>query len=350
VGGGSAPSLAGTIELQEDEEVMLRIGVAGLGAIGQEHLSIYRRLPGVHVSALADVNQGLATGLAAHSSASVFASTVDMLAAGAVDAISLCTPDHLHYADSLAAIEAGVHLLVEKPIAADIEQADALVRAAEASQLVVMPGHTLRFHSHYLTARNAYASGAIGEAIHGYLRRNNKKEVADRVQGRVPVSFFLGVHDIDVLTWIVGEPVIAVQAMESWQRSDDGRQAVAVVANLRLKSGGVVQLESAWGLPNGFPTEIDARLRLVGSVGELSIDIHDQGMRVFDGLLNYPAPSATELYGTPQGALYEELAAFVRCVLSGSQPPVSMREAAESVRVAVAIDRAVASGAVEQVR
>jgi predicted dehydrogenase len=328
---------------------VLRIGVVGLGAIGQEHLNIYRKLPGVQVSALADVNRGLATELAAHSSASVFASTADMLAAGEVDAISLCTPDHLHYADALTAIQAGVHLLVEKPISADAQQADALVRAAEASQLVVMPGHTLRFHSHYLTARTAYAAGAIGQIIHGYLRRNNKKEVAHRVQGRVPVSFFLGIHDIDALTWIVGEPVVAVQAMESSQRSDDGRQAFAVLANLRLKSGGVVQLESAWSLPNDFPTEIDARLRLVGSIGELSIDIHDQGMRVFDGVLNYPAPAATELYGAPQGALYEEISAFVRCVASGAQPPVSMREAAESVRVAAAIDRAVASGAVEQV-
>jgi predicted dehydrogenase len=248
---------------------MLRVGVIGLGAIGREHLDIYRNLPGVRLTAVADANATASSSLASELGVESFGSTTELLAAGLVDAVSLCTPDDIHYQDALEILEAGVHLLLEKPIATRPEEADHLVKAAEASGLTVMPGHTLRFEPKYLTARRLVESGHI-----------------------------------DAVTWIAGHRVTAVQAMETTQRTSDGNQAVAVTANLRLDNGGVIQLEAAWGLPGDFPTDIDARLRLVADRGELSIDIHEQGIRAFGDALGYPVPVATPMYGKTQGALH----------------------------------------------
>jgi UDP-N-acetylglucosamine 3-dehydrogenase len=324
---------------------MLRVGVIGLGAIGREHLDVYRALPGVEVTAVADFNESVATDVAAETGIRAFGSAAAMLQAGVVDAVSLCTPDHVHYDDAIVVLTAGVHLLLEKPIATKVDEADDLVRRANASGLVVMPGHTLRFENKYLTAHNLVSSGGIGDVVHGYVRRNNKVSVAQRVGGRTSVTFFLGIHDIDALTWIAGQRVVAVQAFESAQRSIDGTQAVAVVANLRLAQGGVVQLEAAWGLPDGYPTDIDARLRLVADRGEVTIDIHDQGMSSFADRVEYPVPVAAPVYGAPQGALKEEIDAFVRAVRGDIPVPVTMADAADAVRVATAIDEAVASHA-----
>jgi predicted dehydrogenase len=223
------------------------------------------------------------------------------------------------------------------------------VQAAEGSNVTVMPGHTLRFADRYLAATAIMSTGELGEPVHGYVRRNNLKAVAARVGGRTSVTFFLGIHDIDAISWITGQPIVTVQAMETVRRTDDGRQAVAVVGNLRLANGGVFQLEAGWGLPDDFPTEIDARFRLVAERGELSIDIHDQGLRSFTDRLRYPAPASFEAYGMPQGALVTELASFVDAVERGTTPPVTMREAADAVRVAAALDRAVRSGSTEAV-
>lgn len=328
---------------------MLRVGVIGLGAIGQEHVEIYRHIPGVELTAVADFNLELADQVAKSTGATAYASATELLASGNVDAVSLCTPDHLHAGDATAVMAAGIHLLVEKPIATTIAEADELVALAKASNLIVMPGHTLRFENKYVTAHGLVSSGSLGGVVHGYVRRNNKISVAERVKGRTSVTFFLGIHDLDALMWIAGERVVEVQAIESAQRSPEGEQAVAVTANLRLAGGGVVQLEAAWGLPDLFPTDIDARLRLVGTGGEVAIDIHDMGMRSFTNRLSYPVPVATPVYGAPQGALKEELDAFVRAVRGEIEIPVTMSEAADAVRVAFAIDKAIKSGQTEPV-
>jgi UDP-N-acetylglucosamine 3-dehydrogenase len=334
---------------QRKELTMLRVGVIGLGAIGQEHLAIYRHIPGVEVTAVADFDKARADEAAELAEAYAFGSAAELLESGLVDAVSLCTPDHLHASDAAAVMRAGVHLLLEKPIATTVEEADDLVELSELSGLVVMPGHTLRFENKYATSQSIVGSGGIGDVVHGYLRRNNKVSVAERVKGRTSVTFFLGIHDLDALMWITGQKVTAVQAIESNHRTPDGRQAVAVDANLRLSGGAVVQLEAAWGLPDEYPTDIDARLRLVGTSGEVAIDIYEQGMRAFSDALSYPVPVALPIYGAPQGALKEEIDAFVRAVRGEIAVPVTMAEAADAVRVAFAIDRAVRTGRTEEI-
>jgi predicted dehydrogenase len=102
---------------------MLRVGVIGLGAIGREHLDIYRNLPGVRLTAVADANATASSSLASELGVESFGSTSELLAAGLVDAVSLCTPDDIHYQDALEILEAGVHLLLEKPIATRPEEA-----------------------------------------------------------------------------------------------------------------------------------------------------------------------------------------------------------------------------------
>lgn len=328
---------------------MVRVGVIGLGAIGREHLEIYRHLPGVEVTAVADFARDIADATAAEIGCAAFGSATELLNAGVVDAVTLSTPDHLHHDDAVTIMQAGVHLLLEKPISTTVAESDDLVRVAEESQVIAMPGHTLRFANQYITAKNLVASGAVGSIAHGNVRRNNKVSVARRVGGRTSVTFFLGIHDIDALTWIAGERITEVQAFASEQRTPDGGQAVAVAGNLRLAGGGVIALEAAWGLPDTYPTDIDARLRLVGDAGEVRIDIHDFGMSAFHDTVSYPVPAASPIYGAPQGMLYEELNAFLRAVRREIENPITMREAADAVRVATTIDRAVASGQTEPV-
>jgi predicted dehydrogenase len=320
---------------------MFRVGIVGVGAIGREHLHIYQSLPDVTVVGVADSNESAAKEVAQLVGARAYASTAELLEDQEVDAISLCTPDDRHYEDAKRVIKAGKHLLLEKPIATTVHEADHLVTLAESSDRCIMPGHTLRFEGMYVAAKALVAEGKIGDIVHGYVRRNNIVSVAERIGGRTSATFFLGIHDIDALTWITGSRVAEVQAMESTQRTPDGQQAVAVEANLRLEGGAVVQLEAAWGMPNGSPSGIDARFRLVGESGELSFDIHDFGMRLFSGVATLPRPTAFPIYGVPQGALAEEIASFVRVACSGVEAPVTMRHAADAVRVAAAIDEAI---------
>lgn len=320
----------------------LRVAVAGLGAIGREHLFVYQRHDLADVVAVVDPRPVALPGL---EGVERHDSVRELLESGrAFDAVSLCTPDDLHFDDAAALIRAGKHLLLEKPIAVDVAEATELVGLAEASPSVSMPGHTLRFEPRYHHAHKLYRGGALGELVHGYLRRNNRAEVAARAGGRVPVSWFLGIHDVDALLWITGLGVDAVQAMETTARDASGRRATAVVANLRLGNGAVVQMESAWGLRDDSPTELDAALRLVTTGGEISIDGGLRGMTVVSGRLSLPMVDGHPLYGRPAGPLAMEIDAFVHSAIDGREPPVTMAQALEAVRVLAAVDRAVESG------
>ncbi|MCK6210552.1 Gfo/Idh/MocA family oxidoreductase [Georgenia sp. EYE_87] len=327
----------------------LRIGVVGLGAIGLEHVGIYRGTPDVVLTAVVDPRDEVRADVAEQTGATAYATLDELLAANAVDAISLCTPDHLHFADSKRIIESGLHLLLEKPITTDPAEADALTLLAENADVVVMPGQTLRFEPRYHHARQVVKAGGLGEVQHGYLRRDNKVSVGERAGGRVSVAFFLGIHDIDALQWITGEDVIEVQGFASAALERTGRQSMAVLGNLRLSGGGVVQVESSWNLPEDYPTDLDARFRLVGSQAALSIDSFDSGIHVAGDQFALPMPAGAPLYGSPQGALAVELQTFVRSCLTGAAVPVTVREAAKAVKVVAALEEAVTKGITVQV-
>lgn len=322
----------------------LRVAVVGLGAIGLEHVDVYRASERAALAAVVDPRDEVRERVARQTGARGFASLAELLAADVVDAISLCTPDDVHFADARAAIDAGLHLLLEKPIATDPAEADALVLAAEAADVVAMPGQTLRFEPRYHHAHRLVADGAIGEVQHGYLRRDNLVSVADRAAGRTSVAFFLGIHDIDALQWVTGRRVVAVQAMATAATEGTGRQAAAVLGTLRLDGGAVVQVESAWNLPEGYPTPLDAQLRLVGSRAVVSVHSFDSAMSVAGDRFELPMTAGVPLYGFSQGALAVEIECFVRCCLDGAPPPVTMREAASAVKVVVALGDALASG------
>jgi len=142
---------------------------------------------------------------------------------------------------------------------------------------------------------------------------------------------------------------VAVQARESAVRDASGKQAAVVMATLEMSGGGLVQLEASWALPEDHPTDLDSRLRLIGTTGEISVDNFDNGARVTSDRFELPMPAGSPLYGHTQGPLREELAHFVRCCQSGAAPAVSMREAGQAVNVVNALERASLSGQVQQV-
>jgi predicted dehydrogenase len=318
----------------------LNVAVVGLGAIGREHCGIYSTLRDVTLAAVVDP-VARPDDISRWPDAKLKDSVDEVLADDSIDAVSLCTPDHVHFDDAKKVIEAGRHLLLEKPIAAAPDQAEALVALAEGSGVVAMPGHTLRFEPRYHHARQVVSSGELGQVVHGYLRRNNKLSVAARAAGRVSVAYFLGIHDIDALQWIASANVVDVDARETRIRDASGRQAAAIMATLGLESGALIQLEAAWALPENNPTELDARFRLVGTAGELSIDSYESGIHVTSDRFALPMPAGAPMYGRAQGALREELASFVQCCLDGAPLPITMREAAQAVMVVDAIEASI---------
>ncbi len=327
----------------------IRVAVIGAGFMGERHARIYAGLPDVELVAVCDVREAAAQELAARTGATAYSDYRALLGRDDVDAVSVCTPDGLHREPCELALRAGRPVLVEKPIATTVADAEAIVEAASRAGTVLLVGHCLRFDPRYDQARQAAAGGELGAIQTIYTRRANTVAAQDRLGGRCSLPLFLGVHDYDVMRWLVGGEVERVTAESKWGLLRDQGFAVedANCALLRFSTGALGIAELNWILPRGFPASGDHRLDLVGSAGSLSIATLETGLRRADGqrAVQVDTASAPSVQGHPGGMFYFELRHFVDCVRGRATPAVTPHDAVMALRIALAVERAASTGA-----
>jgi predicted dehydrogenase len=326
----------------------LRVAVIGAGVMGERHASIYAALPGVRLVAICDPREDAARRVAAATGGpAVYTDAGDLLRRDDVDAVSVCTPDDAHRAPCVAAARAGKHVLVEKPIATTVADAEAIAAAATRAGVVLLVGHCLRFDPRYHAVRTAIAAGEVGAVQTIYTRRSNTVAAQDRLRGRCSLPLFLGVHDYDVMRWFLGSEVVGVTAASKWGllRSRGYPVEDATCALLTFASGALGIAELSWILPRGFPASGDHRADVVGEKGALAIATLETGLTRVDGerAVKVDASAAPLIHGHPGGMFYFELAHFVDAALGRVPPAIAPEDAIAALRVALAVERAAAT-------
>ncbi len=321
----------------------LRVGLVGAGFMGSLHARSLAALPEAALVAVSDVDASRARALAPAAYTDVRA----MLAAERLDALIVATPDGLHREPCVAAAEAGVHLLVEKPLATTLEDCDAIAAAADRSGVKVVVGHTLRWEPRYALAQQTLAAGGLGTISYAFARRSNIRAVAERVGAGTTVARFLAIHDIDWLQWALGERVTSVVARTSSRVLTDLGTPDAYFMLLRFASGALGCVEAAWILPTQGSMQRDFQVEVVGSEGALGISVIDQGLRLDrPGGLQFPdilyAPTIRE---APQGVYVDELRHFLEVVRGRCDAACTAAEGRSAVAVVLAAEESVRTGA-----
>ncbi len=322
------------------------IGVIAAGQMGQRHANVCRQLPEVELRAVADLNAQAAHAAADPAGAAVHTDWHDLLARDDIQAVSICLPDWDHRDAVIAAAEAGKHILLEKPLAIDVADADDMVAAVERTGITLLVGHTLHFDPRYAMPLEDYRRGAIGDIIHVFARRNNPITSAEKFEGNTTVLQFLGIHDIEYVLSMVDEPVVRVTAESHRVLATKLGIDDAVFTLERFASGAVASFEHAWTLPSQTYRALDARLDAVGAEGMIRIDcapatsmtIGQDQVETHD---TWYGPTLDENY---VGAIFHEVKHFVDCVRTGREPAVKLAHAYEAVRVVDAAQRSAASG------
>jgi predicted dehydrogenase len=326
----------------------LRVGVIGAGVMGERHARIYAGFPDVRVVAVCDPREDAARALAAATGATAYADLVGMLAREGLDAVSVCTSDDAHRAPCEAAARAGLHVLVEKPLAMTVPDAEAIIEAAGRAGVVLLVGHCLRFDARYHAARAAIAAGELGTIQTVYTRRSNTVAAQDRLRGRCSLPRFLGVHDYDVVRWFTGSEVERVTAESKWGllRSQGYPVEDANCALLRLASGALAIAELSWILPRGFPAAGDHRADVVGDRGALALATLETGLRRADGqrAVTVDTMTAPAVAGQAGGMFAVELRHFLDCVRGRAAPAVTPEDGLRALRIALAVEEAAATG------
>ncbi len=314
------------------------VGVIGLGQWGAVHVAAYQALPHARVVAVADTAAARARRIAdEHGVPRYYTGWQELIADPAVQAVSVVTPETLHRAPAVAAADHGKHVLVEKPLAATLADAAAIIHAAGRAGVILMPGHLLRFAAPYALIHQRIAAGELGNIQALYARRNRAR-LAHRHYLRAHPALVNTIHDIDVAMWLIGEPVRRVRA---WHRHTQGlANPDAVWAVLEFANGAIASLESLWLLPDGAVREADDQLDVVGTKGSAHFSLPASQVSMHTPSRS-DAPDtlyAPEVHDGIGSALCDELSHFARCVQLKTPPTViTPGDAYEALRVALAI-------------
>jgi virulence factor len=212
----------------------VRVGVIGVGRMGQRHCRIYATMRRAQLMGVCDVSTELGRKIARQYEASFYRQIDDLL--DNVDAVSLATPTPLHYDLAMRCIEHGVHVLIEKPIAETLEQAEAIAKAAEASHVVVMVGHIERFNPPYLELKHVL-DNMKPLAIN--VRRLSAYEGSNT---DVDVVLDLMIHDTNLMLDLVGREPTQVHAFGLTAYSGSIDHAVA---QLEFEAGPLVTMTAS---------------------------------------------------------------------------------------------------------
>jgi predicted dehydrogenase len=310
----------------------LTVGLLGAGMIAGVHAHAYRESPGVRLVAVADPVPGKADRIAEQYDARVVPDLAAVLELG-VDVIDICTPPTTHADATIAALEAGCHVLCEKPITRTLDEARRVLAAAEAAPGLLSIGQVARYGPDHRLAYDLATSGEIGQvrmishstttSLPGWSEAG---WLADLETSGGPL-LDQAVHSFDYARWVVGSPAVRVHCMAA----DSGAgPATYTLATVRYANDAIAHIECSWAHPasRGFKL----RAEVVGTKGRISWN-YDHMM----GGVLHAREGDTEWWDVLGDREFtRELSAFFDACRTGGPPPVPAGEAAESLRTALA--------------
>ncbi|MEX2581609.1 MAG: Gfo/Idh/MocA family oxidoreductase [Verrucomicrobiales bacterium] len=326
-------------------------GILGLGWFGEKHCEALAAIPNVELHAVCTrTPERLAEVAEKFGVAKTFTDYREMLADPELESVSITTMWDQHAEPTIAALEAGKHVFLEKPMASTLADCDAIVEAAEAASGSFMVGHICRFNPRYAAAKQEIAAGKIGRIVSMYARRNLPAWVGSTVLDKIGPIIGDGVHDTDLMFWFSESRAITAYAQTVHFREHAHPDLGQVM--YRLENGASCILESVWCLPDTTPFQIDERLEIVGTEGSISIhDTHPNLMVVDKDGAHCPDTTYwPTIHGQLRGALRDELAYFTNCVATGEKPSViTPQESREAVRACLAAEQSAVTGEVVKV-
>ena len=306
----------------------LRVGVAGVGALGQHHARVYAALPGAQLTAVHDADAERAHAVAGKHGARVARDFDDLLAG--CDALSVATPTVSHHELALRALRAGRHVLVEKPVTATLAQADDLIREAEQRGLVLQVGHIERFNP---AAEALYRHGRQARFVEVHRLGSFSARSLD-----IDVVLDLMIHDLDVVLALDGSEPVQVEAVGVPVLTP---KVDIANARLRFASGLIANLTAS-----RVSMDQVRKFRVFAPATYVSVDFAAREAQVYrlEGGAAGPTIAVERTSSPDEEPLRRQLAAFVESVRKGDPARVSGRDGRRALALALTILERIQTG------
>ncbi len=318
----------------------LRIGVIGVGNMGQHHCRVLSLLKDVELIGISDINVDRGIDIASKYRVKFFENYLEMLSF--VDAVCVAVPTRLHHRVGLDCLTAGVHVLIEKPIAASIGEAESLVNAAAEANCILQVGHIERFNPAFQELSKVLKTAELLA-----IEAHRMSPYSDRAND-VSVVLDLMIHDLDLLLELASSPVVKLTA--SGSRVSNSGYLDYVTATLNFANG-IVATVTASKITHRKVRSIVAHCK--NSLTEADflnneILIHRQTTANYTtdyGQVLYRQDGLIEkVYTSNIEPLHAELEHFVSCVRGGNKPSVGGEQALKALRLATYIEQLALDG------
>ena len=344
----------------------LRIGLVGAGNIAKAHLNAYKQVENAQIVAICDINpEVLAATAAKYGIEKTYPSLTEMLQNEELDAADVCVWNCNHASCSIEALNAGLHVLCEKPMATSAAEAEQMMQAAEKNERLLMIGFVLRFGDEAVIAKDFIDNGYLGDIYYSkatYLRRHGAPGgwFTDKSRSAGGPVIDLGVHVIDLTRYLMGKPK-AMSVFASTENRLKNRPYLKTdvgwkpdnaspddiydvedfaVALIKYEGGKTTLLETSYSL-NG---EEITKKELYGTKG--GVNLNGADMKIYTEVNDYLADITPQIKNFKNGAdmFVAEMAHFVDCALNGTPCRASAEDGLEVMKILDAIYESAATG------
>ena len=320
----------------------MRVGIIGLGFMGAVHLRNWQAIDGVDVVAVCDAkpiskkatqgNLDVAGDELNLDGVSIYTQVADMLAAESLDVVSITLPTHLHKAISMQCLEAGTHVLCEKPMALSVEDCDEMIATAKKAGKQLMIAHCIRFWPEYAWVKKALDEERFGAVrVADFSRLTYSASWASDNWLSDPtksggVALDLHIHDLDFIQYLFGAPKSIASSVTKFENGVVGH----LDTTLEYGENQLVKATASWMMPESFVFEMSFRILcekatfILNSHAELPLTV-------------YPVDGEKFVPELPEGDGYKgEIEYFAHCLLNNKPlEAITPEQARESVRMAL---------------
>jgi UDP-N-acetylglucosamine 3-dehydrogenase len=296
--------------------MQVNVAVIGCGSWGCNHARVYDELPGVNLRAVTDINPQTAEGIGKKHGVKWYTDIDKFLQDPDIELISICTPTITHADIALKAIEAGKHLLVEKPMTNTIQEAQTLINKAENKGVKLTVGFVERFNPAVQEAFKLTESGKIGDVILAHTRRVSRNPL--RI-GDVGVIKDLAIHDIDITSSLFHDPPQTVYATAG---SIAHKYEDYANINVGYTRNRTAFIETNWLTPRRVRT-----LTITGTEGIINVEYTTQQLTIENTV------QSIQPFLPYREPLYLELEHFIQAVINDTQPQITGHDGLRALQI-----------------
>lgn len=298
----------------------VNVGVIGVGAMGYNHARVYYKMENANLIAVSDVSENILKKVSKKYDAKGYTDYKELLEDPEIEVVSVCVPTTFHHGIVMEAIAHGKHVLVEKPIAVTLKEAEEMIAAAKEKGVLLATGHVERFNPAVQKAKELIDNDVIGDIVSTSAKRVGP--FPPRIKD-VGVTIDLAIHDLDVMYYLIEEDVTQVYGtMGSILDKCEFEDHAEIMVNFENDATGI--LEVNWLTPYKR-----RQIEVTGTDGIISVDYIEQSIDVYGKF-------AQDIEIKHEEPLKEELKSFLSSVVNGEEPVISGEDGLNALKMVIA--------------